>query len=116
MEFGFWKYMFSNPQFRLSGRVLLKAFVNKPRSSRNLNIDNTYIFNELDYINNIRNRIAHHEPICFDIQGNIDTYYVLSRYDKMIRLFAWLGIDCTAFLYGLDHVKQVCDKINILRS
>ena len=116
MEFGFWKYMFSNLQYRLSGRVLLRAFVNKPRSSRQNNYDNTYIFNELDFINNLRNRIAHHEPICFDTDGNIDLYYALSRYEKILRLFNWMGIDSTELLYGLDHVRTVVAKIEALNT
>ena len=33
MEFGVWKYMFSAPQYKASGKVLLKTFPNKPKSS-----------------------------------------------------------------------------------
>lgn len=116
MEFGFWKYMFSNLQYRLSGRLLLRAFINKPRSTPQYNYDNTYIFKELDYINNLRNRIAHHEPVCFDANDNIDTFYVMSRYNKMIKLFSWLGIDSKDLLYGLDHVKQVCAEIDLFKA
>lgn len=52
--------MFSNIQYLLTGRVLLKAFPNKPKSTKQQRYDNTYVFRELDYINNLRNRIAHH--------------------------------------------------------
>lgn len=65
MEFGVWKYMFNNVQYRLTGRCLLNIFPNKPISTKSNHYDNTYIYNELDKINTIRNRIAHHEPICF---------------------------------------------------
>lgn len=75
MEFGLWKYMFANVQYRLSGRILLRIFPNKPKSSQRLRFDNTYVFGELDYINNLRNRIAHHEPICFGNPVCIDTFY-----------------------------------------
>ena len=44
---------------------LLSVFPSKPKSTPVLRIDNKYIFNELDHINQLRNRIAHHEPICF---------------------------------------------------
>lgn len=27
----------------------------------------------------------------------------------------WLGIDAKSYLYGLDHVKQACNKINSLK-
>ena len=115
MEFGIWKYMFSAPQFRAAGRTLLSIFPNKPRSTPAMQYNNTFVFNELDKINMLRNRIAHHEPICFTTGiTHPDTSYVLNKYSKVQTLFLWLGIDCQSLLYGLDHVQQVCDKINKL--
>ena len=58
MEFGVWKFMFNNVQFRLSGRHLLNIFPNKPRSTRLQQYNNVFIFNELDFINVLRNRVA----------------------------------------------------------
>ena len=58
MEFGVWKFMFNNVQFRLSGRHLLNIFPNKPRSTRLQQYNNVFIFNELDCINVLRNRVA----------------------------------------------------------
>ena len=116
MEFGVWKYMFTNPQYRAVGRTLLAIFPNKPRSSAKVQYNNTYIFNELDGINILRNRIAHHEPICFARrQPEIDTSYILSAYQTLHKLFMWMGIDSHSLLYGLDHVQQVCSKINGLK-
>lgn len=73
--------------------------------------NNAFVFNELNMINNIRNRIAHHEPICFASAGNIDTQGVLDCYAKMMRLFQWMNIDANALLYGLDHVGVVSSSI-----
>ena len=73
--------------------------------------DHNYIFHELNFINNIRNRIAHHEPICFGNPVGIDTTYALSHYARMMTLFQWMGIDAPRMLYGLDHVGQVCSKM-----
>ncbi len=28
----------------------------------------------------------------------------------------WMGIDSHSLLYGLDHVQQVCNKINSLKE
>lgn len=117
MEFGIWKYMFSNVQYNLTGQSLLSVFPNKPRSTKIQRYDNTYIFQELDYINNLRNRIAHHEPICF---GNgtkrnlIDTSYALNRYSRILTLLTWLDIDGLSLLYGLGDVTGICNKINAL--
>lgn len=114
MEFGVWKYMFSNVQYQLGGQVLLRVFPNKPTSSRYQQYDNSYIFGELDYINNLRNRIAHHEPICFNNNIQKDTAYVRNRYQRMMILFDWMGLDGKSILYGLDHSEKVCRLIDNL--
>lgn len=116
MEFGTWKYMFSPLQFRLTGRCLLGIFPNKPRSSAAVQYNHTYIFNELDKVNTLRNRIAHHEPICFCKNANtIDTSYIVNEYQKIQTLFSWMDIDSHAMLYGLDHVLKVASEINGLK-
>lgn len=115
MEFGIWKYMFSPIQYAQAGRNLLQMFPNKPRSSARQQYNQRYVFNELDKINSLRNRIAHHEPICFSAQtAQIDTAYIITIYSKICNMFAWMGVDSHSLLYGLDHVQQVCGKINRL--
>lgn len=116
MEFGVWKYLFSSPQYRASGRILLGIFPNRPTSTRQVQYNNTFIFNELDHVNSLRNRIAHHEPICFSTGfANITTDYIDFIYQKILTLTEWLGIDSKRYLYGLDHVKCACDRINSLK-
>ena len=115
LNMGTWKYMFANVQYRASNKCLLRVLVfpNKPISSAEFNCNNTYIFNELDKVNTLRNRIAHHEPICFThTSQTVDTTYILNEYQKIQTLFLWMGIDSRALLYGLDHVQAVCKKIN----
>lgn len=117
MEFGVWKYMFSNVQYSLTGQTLLRIFPNKPISNRTHQYDNSYIYRELNYINRLRNRIAHHEPICFGTQArrnSIDTSYALNRYHRILILLDWLDIDGKALLYGLGDVAAICAKINAL--
>ena len=64
----------------------------------------------------LRNRIAHHEPLCFPTgQAAIDTTYIRREYQKILTLFQWMGIDGRSMLYGLDHVQKVCDNIDQLR-
>ncbi|MDE5870078.1 MAG: Abi family protein, partial [Muribaculaceae bacterium] len=117
MEFGIWKYMFSNVQYNLTGQNLLSIFPNKPRSTRLQQYNNSYIFQELDYINNLRNRIAHHEPICFGTGSNrtrVDLSYALNRYVRILTLLKWLDIDEKSLLYGLGNVTNICNKIQAL--
>lgn len=114
MEFGVWKYMFSNVQYQLTGQILLKSFPKKPKSSTLHRYDNSYIFVELDYINNLRNRIAHHEPICFNSSIQKDTAYIRNRHKRLMTLFEWMGLDGSAILYGLDHSNKVWTLIDNL--
>ena len=115
MEFGVWKYMYSPLQFRLTKQCLLKVFPNKPKSSSIIQYNNSYIYNELDKVNSLRNRIAHHEPVCFRHKNPIvDTSYILNEYQKIQTLFSWMEIDARSMLYGLDHVHNVCARINSL--
>ena len=115
MEFGIWKYMFANPQYRVTGRVLLNVFPNKPKSTAQKQYNNTYFFNALDGVNILRNRVAHHEPICFGLRQNtIDTSYIRNAYADILSLFSWMGIEGKSLLYGLDHVIEICDKIDQL--
>ena len=117
MEFGIWKYMFSAPQYRATGRRLLQIFPNKPKSSALMQYNNQYIYNELDAVNRLRNRIAHHEPICFlHDQETISTVYLLNCYRRILTLFSWMDIDTKSLLYGLDHVQNLSQKIDLIKN
>lgn len=115
MEFGVWKYMFSSTQYRATGKKLLGAFPNKPKSSAAMQYNNHFFFNELDAVNRLRNRIAHHEPICFmqDME-RVSTSYLRNCYARVILLFDWMGIDAKSLLYGLDHILQLATRIDKL--
>ena len=100
---------------RLSGRKLMGIFPNKPKSTQSHKFDNTYVFGELDYINKLRNRIAHHEPICFSKNPvSIDTKYIHNRYNRIMELFRWMDIDGASLLYGLGHIDNACNQIDAL--
>jgi hypothetical protein len=115
LGFGFWRYMFAQNQFNATNRILLKVFPSKPISTPALQYNNTYIFNQLAKLNDIRNRMAHHEPICFlPGQPVKSTQYARQHYTMMLQLFQWMQINESALLYGLDHINTVCNEIDAL--
>jgi len=115
LGFGFWRYMFAPHQFAGARRTLLQIFPSKPVSTPAIQYNNSYIFNQLAEINKIRNRIAHHEPICFtSFQAVKNTQYVRQNYSLILQLFQWMNIDEQSLLYGLDHISSVCTGIDIL--
>jgi len=115
MDFGFWRYLFAQPQFHAGGKTLLHVFPSKPRSTPAVQYNQRFVFNQLEQINELRNRIAHHEPICFQNGHPVkDTTYARQHYNLILQLFQWMSIDEGALLYGLDHIKTVCTKIDNL--
>ena len=115
LGFGFWRYLFSSHQYRVCGKTLLKVFPSKPPSSPTAQYNADYIFRELQKINNLRNRIAHHEPICFvPCQPIKNTTYARQHYSLLLQLFQWMNIDEAAMLYGLDHIVSICNEIDAL--
>lgn len=115
MGFGFWRYMFANNQFMAAGSTLLRILPGKPRTTPAFQYNHNYILNKLAEINELRNRIAHHEPICFLAGRSIkDSTYPRDQYHLILQLFQWMNIDERALLYGLDHIREVCDEIDNL--
>lgn len=115
LGFGFWRYMFAPNQFAATGKTLLRIFPAKPTSTAAMQYNQTFVFNQLAQINNLRNRIAHHEPICFvpgkPVKGTI---YARQHYGLILQLFQWMTIDEGKLLYGIDHIHAVCDQIDAL--
>ncbi|HNO92309.1 Abi family protein [bacterium] len=115
LGFGFWRYMFAPNQFAATGKTLLQIFPAKPTSTAAIQYNHTFVFNQLAQINNMRNRIAHHEPICFvpgqSVKG---TTYARQHYGLILQLFQWMSIDEGKLLYGIDHINTVCNQIDAL--
>lgn len=113
MEFGFWRYLFARHQFYAAGSTLLTAFPSKPVSTPAMQYNAKFFFERLEKINNLRNRLAHHEPVCFRQGLNVkDTTYARDHYNLLLQFFEWLSIDDRKLLYGLDHVLRICNKID----
>ncbi|PQJ80127.1 Abi family protein [Polaribacter porphyrae] len=115
LGFGFWRFMFARYQFNATHRIMLRIFPSKPISTPTTQYNQNYVFNELKKINNFRNRIAHHEPICFNQTQPIkSSLYARQHYTIILQLFQWMNIDESDFLYGLDHINKVCDRLDNL--
>jgi hypothetical protein len=112
MEFSFWRYTFAQHQFYAGGQSLMAIFPAKPKSIVGLRYNQNYIFKELEKINNFRNRLAHHEPVCF-AKGLavIDTNSARQNYQRMLDLFKWMQINESELLYGIDHINGILDSI-----
>jgi hypothetical protein len=108
LSFGFWVNLFAPIQFRLAGQNLHLIFTARPKGTQP-----KQIFNELGTILDFRNRVAHHEPICFNGSQNINLGNVDHIYREIIKYIQWLGIDEQKFLEEIDGVTEI---LNIIRK
>ena len=108
LTFGFWTYQFSSKVFFAGGSNLPAIFPDRPFGT-----NQKKIFQDLIRINDLRNRIAHYEPICFDSKtASISTAYAVRRYTLMLDLLQWMGADPKKLLFGIDGVQRVINIIN----
>lgn len=115
MDFGFWRYLFAGPQFFAGGATLLHIFPARPTSTVAMQYNHTFVFDQLGLINDLRNRIAHHEPICFQPSRPVkDTTYARQHHALVRQIFQWMSVDEPGLLYGMDHVVSICNTIDSL--
>jgi len=115
LGFGFWRYLFAQRQYLATGRILLKIFPSKPTSSATKQYNQKFVFNQLAKINKFRNRIAHHEPICFiQSQPIKDSSFARQHYGMILQLFQWMNIKESELLYGIDHIDNACNQLDKL--
>jgi hypothetical protein len=108
LTFGFWTYQFAEKEYAAAGSTLLGIFPNRPSGTRQ-----KIVFKNLFKINDLRNRIAHYEPICFDKQKQvISTGPVQRRYELVKEMLYWLGCDPVTILDGIDGVQDAIEVIN----
>jgi len=115
LGFGFWRFLFATSQFSAGGSSLLKIFPLKPKSNVTTQYNHATVFDYLAKINELRNRIAHHEPICFVPKKSIkSTEYARRNYRLILELFQWMDINEKSLMFAIDHVLTLCDEIDSL--
>lgn len=107
LNFGFWTYMFTPIQFRVGGQGLHRIYINRPKGT-----SQSQLFNELDEVRSLRNRIAHHEPVCFDNAHQIYTGRTKTTHSYIIKHIEWLGYKSSELLLGLDETAQILIEID----
>jgi|BioPla2DNA2_1021312.scaffolds.fasta_scaffold44238_2 hypothetical protein len=109
-SFGFWTYLFTKKPFWLGGQSLLKVFPAKVSG-----LGQRAIYNELMAIKNFRNRIANHEPICFDTNGYKSIGPAQDSYNLIVRYVNFLGYSENHLYFGLDVLpNSILERIDRL--
>lgn len=110
LSFGFWTYMFAPIQFRVGGQGLHRIYNSRPKGT-----SQSRIFNELDEVRNLRNRIAHHEPLFFSRQHQIDTSHTRATHSYVVRHTEWLGYISSELFLDVDNTTQILTQIDTYR-
>lgn len=99
LNFGFWRYMFTEAQMNAMNYVCMNIFSQAPSGT-------TYddIFKQLVIVNELRNRIAHHEPLCFEY-NKISTKKIVEQINTIKILFQFMNVDNNELLYFF-HLNQ----------
>ena len=99
--------MFNKIPFNTGGKKILDIFPNKQ-----VGLGQKAVYNELQDIKQFRNRIAHHEPICFDACWNRNMAYAQQNYKQILKYISFLGYSDKQILYGYDvQTKELINKI-----
>ena len=107
---GFWTYIFTKLPFQRGGQTVLKVF-----PAKSTGLGQRAVYNELQAIKAFRNRIAHHEAICFDAAGMKNTAPAKDIYALVIKYVQFLGYPETHLYNGLDVLPdKVLHKIDML--
>jgi hypothetical protein len=102
LSFGIWVFLFSRGCYKESGKTLLRIFPNKPHG-----LNQADIYRGLDTIRLFRNRMAHHEPLCFDRAGEIDVSRAEEVYELVCDYIHYLGFNPRDVLYGIEKPEKV---------
>lgn len=108
---GFWTYMFTRRHYNGGGKTLLKIFPLKPKGTTQ-----KIVYDELGQIRELRNRIAHHEPICFDAAGNVSTAFASRHYELILKYLSAMGLNADSVLYRIETPDATISQIDKLFS
>lgn len=106
LSFGFWTYLFTKRNYRIGGKTLLQIFPNKKKG-----LSQADIYKELTEVREFRNRIAHHEPVCFDKGAIISTKKARYIYDLIKDYITYLGYDANKVLKIVEKPDRVLNEI-----
>lgn len=109
LSFGTWTFMFSRNCYKNSGKTLLRIFPHKTKG-----MNQADIYKELDRIRLFRNRIAHHEPLCFSKSGNIYIDYAQYIYDLITKYIQFMGYKTSEIFQDVETPTSTISRIKNL--
>jgi hypothetical protein len=110
LTMGFWTKLFSKKRYKRGGKTLLRIFPNKQKGKNQADI-----YRDLSHIREFRNRIAHHEPVCFDGVGGISTAFARKHYQLICEYIGYMGHQPDNVLSWSEKPDEILNKIDRIR-
>lgn len=101
LTFGFWVTMLNREYDHALWKSLRMAFPNMPKAIR----QRKNVSAPCNTFRKLRNRVFHHEAICWDIE------YVTKLHDELVQVLGWINKDMPAWLANVDHFDEVKAEI-----
>ncbi|MBQ7531061.1 MAG: Abi family protein [Paludibacteraceae bacterium] len=107
--FGFWTYLFTKRNYKIGGKTLLQIFPNRVKGTTQKKV-----YADITDIREFRNRIAHHEPICFSTTGEIDTAYMERHYVLIKEYLQFMGVKKEDVLPIVYRPEELLEEVKTL--
>lgn len=103
LTFGFWVTLLNSQYERILWKSLRKAFPYMPKQDRK----RKNISSPCNSLRRLRNRIFHHEAICWDLD------YVTRLHDNLIDVLGWMNAEMPEWLSTIDQFDKVSESIRL---
>lgn len=109
LTMGFWTKLFSKKRYKRGGKSLLQIFPNKKKGKNQADV-----YKDLTHIREFRNRIAHHEPICFNGSGSVSSTFARNHYWLICEYIGYMGQNPSNVTQWVEKPDGILDKIDDL--
>ena len=101
LTFGFWVTLL-NSEYELSlWKSLRLAFPHMPKKDRK----RKNVSSPCNALRKLRNRVFHHESICWDLD------YITDIHNRLVMVLGWINTDMPSWLDEVDRFCKVVDEI-----
>jgi len=101
LTFGFWVTLLNSEYELTLWKGLRLAFPNMPKAQRK----RKNVSAPCNALRKLRNRVFHHESICWDLD------YMEDVHGKLVQVLGWMNADMPAWLAQVDRFEKVCEDI-----
>jgi hypothetical protein len=101
LTLGFWVSLFNAEYERILWKDLRRTFPNMPKSER----QRKNVAPALNRFRAFRNRIFHHEPICWNLKR------IKQIHEEMLMVIAWMNSDLPEWMAAFDRFEQVYTRV-----